>query len=287
MKIGDKKIGPKEPCYIVAEIGINHNGDIETAEKLIDAAMEAEADAVKFQKRTPEICTPKDYWYRERETPWGRMDYIDYRKKLELKWDDYDYISFYCENRIDWFASVWDIPSVDFMEEFDPVCYKIPSAMLTNHDLLEAVAFTGRPVIMSTGGSAISDIWNACSVFGKHYPLALMQCTACYPCVDSDLNLEVIRTLKEHFPNIPIGYSGHELGLATTVAAVALGAKVVERHITLDRAGWGSDQSASIEPHGFKRMVKYIRNVEEAMGNGKQVLEIEEKALKKLRWHEQ
>ena len=150
MKIGDKKIGPTHPAYIIAEIGINHNGDIENVERLIDAAIEAEADAVKFQKRTPEICTPKDLWGYIRETPWGDMTYLDYRKKLELDWGDYDHISWYCEGRIDWFASVWDAPSVDFLEEFDPVCYKVPSAMLTNTELLEVVAFTGRPVIMST-----------------------------------------------------------------------------------------------------------------------------------------
>ena len=206
MKIVDKKIGYGQPCYIIAEIGINHNGDLDTAEKLIDAAIDAEADAVKFQKRTPEICTPADYWYRERETPWGILDYIDYRKKLELSWEAYDYISFYCEGRIDWFASVWDAPSVEFLEEFDPVCYKVPSAMLTNIELLEVIALTGRPVIMSTGGSTLADIYSAVSVFGRKYPMALMQCTACYPCADSDLHLRVIGMLMEHF-SCPIEFN--------------------------------------------------------------------------------
>ena len=286
MKIGNKRIGTGEPTYIIAEIGINHNGDIRNVEKLIDAAIEAEADAVKLQKRTPEICTPKDLWNYVRETPWGDMTYIEYRRKLELEWADYDIIDGYCAGRIDWFASVWDAPSIEFLEEFDPVCYKVPSAMLTNHDLLEVVALTGRPVIMSTGGSSLSQVYNAVSVFGRHYPIALLQCTACYPCADSDLNLRVIQMLQEHF-NFPIGYSGHELGLATTVAAVAMGASIVERHITLDRAGWGSDQAASVEPHGFKKLVRDIRAAEKAQGGkSKKFLECEKDSMKKLRWHE-
>lgn len=288
MKIGDMNVGFGSPCVIVAEAGINHNGDLNIAKRLIDAAVLAGANLIKFQKRTPEICTPRDIWNRVRETPWGDMSYIEYRHKLEFGQDEYQAIDDYCrERKIDWFASPWDIRSLHFLEQFNPVCHKIASAMATNFKLLAEVHKCGRPVIMSTGGMDLKQVSEAVKVLGSPWQLALMQCTAAYPCEDADLNLRAIGGLKDKFPGLPVGYSGHERGIATTVAAVILGADLVERHITLDRSSWGSDQAASLEPHGFARLVRDIRAVELAMGSSyKRMLECEIPVMKKLRWHE-
>ena len=287
MKIGNKTIGPLSPCFIIAEIGINHNGSIETAKRMIDTAVLAGADAVKFQKRTPEICTPRDIWDRVRETPWGEMTYIEYRNKLEFSEREYKAIDEYCKERdIDWFASPWDTPSLLFLETFNPVCHKIASAMATNLELLKEVRKCERPVILSTGGTTQNEIRQAVNVLDG-VSLAIMQCTAAYPCNDKDLNLRSIKWLKNEFPGVPIGYSGHERGIATTVAAVVLGACLVERHITLDRSMWGSDQSASLEPYGFSRLVRDIRAVELAMGRVyKGMLDCEKPTMERLRWHE-
>jgi len=287
MKIGKRRIGDGEPCYIIAEIGINHSGTLNKALQLIDAAVEAGCDAVKFQKRTPEICTPKHLWERVRDTPQGPMRYIDYRRRIEFGKKQYDVIDNYCrEKGIHWFASPWDVPSVQFLERYKPVAYKVASAMLTNYEVLQAIQLTGKPVIASTAMSTLADIESALELLAPS-DVALLHCVATYPSRDEDLNLRVIELLMARFPGLVIGYSGHELGLATTVAAVVLGAKIVERHITLNRASWGSDQAASVEPVGFKRLVRDIRAVEVAMGDGKKrILPDEKKVAKKLRWHE-
>ncbi len=277
-------VGDGHPTYIVAEIGINHNGSVDIAKLLIDAAVKAGVDAVKFQKRTPEIATPRDQWDKMRETPWGYIRYIDYRHKVEFGEEEYREIDRYCrEKGITWFASVWDLPSVDFMEQFEPVAYKIPSAALTDHELLRYVRSTGRPVILSTGMSTMEQIRASVDVLGTE-DLVIMHATSTYPCEPDELNLRMIETLRKEFPDVPIGYSGHEVGLVTTAVAVALGACMVERHITLDRAMWGSDQAASVEPGGLQKLVKYIRVTERALGDGvKRVYDSEIPALRKLR----
>ena len=284
VKIGRRSIGDNFPTYITAEIGINHNGDLKIAKKMIHEAFVNGVDAVKFQKRTPEICVPRDQWDIMRETPWGYISYIDYRRKMEFGQEEYAEIDRYCkEEGIDWFASVWDEPSVDFMEQFDTVAYKVPSAALTDHDLLKKLRSTGRPIVLSTGMSTLDQIRAAVKVTGST-DLIITHATSTYPCDPGELNLKVILTLREMFPDCPIGYSGHEVGLIPSVVAVAMGACLVERHITLDRAMWGSDQAASVEPQGFERLVKYIRVTEQSLGDGvKKVYNSELSSLKKLR----
>lgn len=279
---GTKKIGDDQPVFIVAEIGINHNGNLETATEMIAEASLAGASAVKFQKRTPEVCVPKDQWGIMRDTPWGYIEYIKYRKLIEFEKDEYDVISQVCHDwNIPWFASVWDAASIDFMEQYQPFAYKVPSAMLTNGSLLEALLLTGRPLIVSTGMSTKEEILE-CVPMHKH--VAVLHCTSTYPCPPKQVNLNMITTLKEWFPQQVIGYSGHETGLVPSVAAVALGAKIIERHFTLDRAMWGTDQAGSVEPKGFERLVDYIRVIEKAMGTGKKIVYQEEKiARTKLR----
>jgi len=283
MKLGDRRVGKDQPTYVVAEIGINHNGDLDIARQLIDAAVKAGVDAVKFQKRTPELCVPDDQKQKKRETPWGYITYLDYRYQVEFGQEAYQEIDRFCEERgIDWFASVWDEPSVDFLEEFEPLCYKIPSASLTDHNLLRHVRSTGRPVILSTGMSTMEQIQESVRLLGID-DLLITHATSTYPCEPEELNLTMIQTLQKKF-DCPIGYSGHEVGLIPSVAAVALGACLVERHITLDRAMWGSDQAASVEPGGFERLVRYIRVTEQSMGDGiKHVYESELPSLQKLR----
>jgi N-acetylneuraminate synthase len=283
IQLADASIGNGYPTYIVAEIGINHNGSLEIAKSLINKAVEAGVNAVKFQKRTPELCVPPDQQKQMRDTPWGYITYLDYRNQVEFDQDAYEEIDRYCtEIGVTWFASVWDESSVDFMERFQPVCYKIPSAALTDHALLAKVRSTHRPVILSTGMSTMAQINEAVNVLGVEN-LLITHATSTYPCEPEELNLSVIQTLKEAFP-CPIGYSGHEVGLIPTVVAVSLGACLVERHITLDRAMWGSDQAASVEPGGFRRLVKYIRVTEQAIGDGeKKVYDSELESLRKLR----
>lgn len=283
VKLGDRMIGDGEPVYIIGEIGINHNGDIDVAKKLIDAAALSGADAVKFQKRTPEICVPKDQWDIERDTPWGRMTYMEYRHRVEFDADQYAEIDRYCKDRgIDWFASCWDEPSVDFIEQFDPVCYKVASACITDEGLVKRKAATGKPIILSTGMSELQQIEQAVSWI-EDDKLMLTHTTSTYPCPSKEINLKMIPTLKDRF-QVPVGYSGHEVGLQISVASVAYGACIVERHITIDRTMWGSDQAASVEPHGLMRLVRDIRIVEEAAGDGiKKVYESEVPIRKKLR----
>lgn len=281
---GSRTAGPGHPVYVVGEIGINHNGDLGNALALIDAAAEAGCDAVKFQKRTPEICTPRDQWDIERDTPWGRMTYIDYRHRVEFGEDEYRAIDDHCAKRgIDWFASPWDTEAVAFLEKFDVPAHKVASASLTDDELLRALRATGRTVVLSTGMSTPKQIRHAVEVLGSENIL-LCHATSTYPAKAEELNLRVINTLREEYPNVPIGYSGHETGLQTTLAAVALGASFVERHITLDRAMWGSDQAASVEPGGLTRLVRDIRTIETALGDGiKRVYASELGPMKKLR----
>ncbi len=283
VKIADRWVGEGYPTYVVAEIGINHNGDLELAKRMIQAAKDSGVDAVKFQKRTPELCVPEEQKGQMRETPWGYITYLDYRYKVEFGEAEYREIERFCkEIGITWFTSVWDERSVDFMEAFEPVCYKIPSAMLTDHALLRHLRATGRPLILSTGMSTMEEIREAVEVVGTD-KLVITHATSTYPCDPTELNLLMIRTLKKEFP-VPVGYSGHEVGLIPSVVAASLGACMVERHITLDRAMWGSDQAASVEPGGFERMVKYIRVAEQSLGDGvKRVYESEMSSRKKLR----
>lgn len=281
---GDRFIGDGHPVFIIAEIGINHNGDLDIAKKIIHGAKLAGCDAVKFQKRTPEICVPKDQWNVERDTPWGRMTYIDYRHKVEFDKDEYAEIDKYCkEIGITWFASCWDEPSVDFIEQFNPPIYKTASASLTDFSLLEKHKKLNKPIIISTGMSTMEEIDNSISFMDK-YNLLLAHATSAYPCKNEELNLRMIDTLRKKYSEIPIGYSGHEVGLAPTWAAVALGASFVERHITLDRAMWGTDQAASVEIGGMERLVSSIRDIELALGDGiKKVYDSELSQIKKLR----
>ncbi len=283
VKIGDKTVGKGLSTFVIAEIGINHNGSVEVAKKMIDGAYIAGCHAVKFQKRTPELCVPKDQWNIERDTPWGRMTYIDYRYKVEFDYSEYDEIDRYCKQKgIQWFASCWDEGAVEFIEQFDVACYKAASASLTDHELLRAMKKTGKPLIISTGMSTMEEIETAVEKIGTDN-LLIAHATSAYPCKVEELNLRMINTLIDKY-DVPIGYSGHETGLVTSWAAVALGACFVERHITLDRAMWGTDQAASVEIGGLMRLVSNIRDVEKAMGDGvKRLYDSELSSRAKLR----
>jgi N-acetylneuraminate synthase len=265
--LGDRPVGEGHPVYIIGEIGINHNGDLDIAKKLIDVAAFAGCDAVKFQKRTPELCVPPEQRNIPRETPWGTMTYMDYRYRVEFGRDEYAEIDRYCKEKgIHWFVSPWDEEAVNFIEQFDPVCYKVASASLTDDSLLARLRATGRPVILSSGMSTMEEIYEGVARMDADKTI-LCHSTSAYPCKPEELNLNMIPTLRREF-DLPIGYSGHEVGLQTTYAAVVLGACVVERHITLDRAMWGSDQAASVEPSGLMRLVRDIRVIEQALGDG-------------------
>jgi len=276
--------GPDRRVQVIAEIGINHNGSLDLAKLLIDGAVRAGADVVKFQKRTPEICTPAGQWDVERDTPWGRLKYIDYRRRVEFSAEQYAEIDAHCKAKgIAWTASCWDDPSVDVIAAFDPPFLKAASACLTDHGLLRKMKDTGKPLIISTGMSTLEEIDDAVQALGAE-DLLIAHSTSTYPCPPAELNLRMIRTLMDRYPGVPIGYSGHETGLATTIAAVALGAEFVERHITLDRALWGSDQAASVELGGLERLVRDIRDAESSLGDGvKRVYESEHGARARLR----
>jgi N-acetylneuraminate synthase len=282
IEIIDKKIGNGNPCYIVAEIGINHNGDINIAKKLIDLAAFAGCDAVKFQKRTIDVVYTAEELAKPRESPFGETN-GDLKYGLEFGLDEYREIDNYCKGKkITWFASCWDEDSVDFIAQFDVPCYKIASASLTDDNLLRHTKAKGKPIIMSTGMSTLDQIDHAVDVLGKD-DLIILHTTSTYPAFYEELNLSVIQALKKRY-GVPVGYSGHETGIASSSAAVALGACVVERHITLDRAMWGSDQAASLGPSGIIKMVNEIRLVESSLGDGiKRVIEREEPIIKKLR----
>ncbi|HUN53782.1 MAG TPA: N-acetylneuraminate synthase family protein [Smithella sp.] len=280
--IGNKKVGDGKSCYIIAEIGINHNGDIEIAKRLIDLAKISGCDAVKFQKRTVDVVYTTEELAKPRENPFGETN-GDLKYGLEFDLKDYKEIDKYCQGKkLPWFASCWDEGSVDFIAQFDVPCYKIASASLTDDDLLRYTQAKGKPIIMSTGMSTLEQIDHAVEVLGKDN-LIILHTTSTYPASYDELNLSVIPLLKKRY-NVPVGYSGHETGIASSVAAVALGACVVERHITLDRAMWGSDQAASLGPSGVIKLTNEIRLVEKSMGDGiKRVFEREEPIIKKLR----
>ncbi|WP_084100012.1 N-acetylneuraminate synthase family protein [Demequina sp. NBRC 110051] len=283
VQIGAHKVGPGQPVYVIAEIGLNHNGSVDNALRLIDVAIEAGCQAVKFQKRTPEISTPEHMKDTPRDTPWGTMTYLEYRYKVEFEKDEYAQIDAYCKARgIDWFASPWDEPAVDFLEEMDTVAYKIASASVTDLGMLRRIKETGKPVILSTGMSTIEQIDTAVETLGTDN-LVILHATSTYPLPPEEANLLMIPTLAERY-GLPTGYSGHEPGLQISVAAVALGAVAVERHITLDRTMWGSDHAASLEPGGLKTLVRDIRIIEQGLGDGvKRVFPGELAPLSKLR----
>lgn len=267
LTIGSSTIADGRPVYVIAEIGINHNGDVDIARRLIRVAASTGCDAVKFQKRTPELCVPPEQRELRRETPWGEMSYLEYKERIEFGEDEYLAIAAECrEVGIDWFASPWDVPSVEFLERFDVPAHKIPSALLTDDALLDAVEATGRPVLLSTGMSTLDEIDHAVDRLSRDR-LLLFHTTSTYPCPAEESNLRTMATLADRY-GVPVGYSGHERGLQVTIAAVALGAVAVERHLTLDRTMWGSDHAASLEPRGMESLVRDIRIVETAMGDG-------------------
>ncbi|WP_420734097.1 N-acetylneuraminate synthase family protein [Brevibacterium luteolum] len=282
--IGEHLVGPGQPVYVIGEIGINHNGDVEIAKQLMDVAAEAGAQAVKFQKRNPDVAVPEAQKSKMRETPWGTMTYIDYKYKVEFEKDEYTEIDRYAKEKgLQWFASPWDTDSVDFLEnEFDSVTYKVASASLTDFELLKAISATGKPVLCSSGMSDWKILDEAVECFDRD-KLVLMHSTSTYPLPVEEANLLAIPAMAERY-GVPVGYSGHETGLQISLAAVALGAVTVERHITMDRAMWGSDQAASLEPHGFTNLVRDIRILEEAMGDGvKRIMPGEEAKMSSLR----
>ena len=282
IQIGHKSVGEGQPVYFIAEIGINHNGSLSEAKQLIDIAVKCGCDAVKFQKRTVDVVYTNEDLARQRENPFGSTN-GDLKKGLEFGYKEYSEIDLYCRDKnIQWFASCWDEGSVDFIAKFDPPCFKIASASLTDDDLLRHHRQYGKPIILSTGMSSMDQIEHAVEVLGTD-ELLILHSTSTYPAKPEELNLRMITTLKDKF-SVPIGYSGHEVGLSSTFTAVVLGAQIVERHITLDRAMWGSDQAASIEPQGLERLLSEIRGVNVTLGDGvKKVYDSEIPIIQKLR----
>ena len=264
-----------QSIYIIAEIGINHNGDLNIAKELIDIAKVAGCDVVKFQKRNPDICVPEHQKTIMRDTPWGRMSYLDYKYKVEFGQNEYDEIDIYCKDRkIDWSASPWDLDSLDFLNQYNIPFIKIPSALITDLELLKATAETNKKIILSTGMSTMEDVDNAVMAIKEakaDADFALLHCNSSYPAPNKDLNLRCIQTLQEKY-NCEVGYSGHEFGLTTTIASICLGATIIERHITLDRTMWGTDQMCSVEPQGLIKLVRGVRELNAALGNGKKIV---------------
>ena len=277
--------GPAPYCYVIAEIGINHNGDLDIAKKLIDLAADTGCDAVKFQKRTIDIVYPPEVLDSPRESPWGDTQ-RDQKEALEFERDEYDEIDRYCkERKIDWFASAWDVPSLEFVESYDPPHHKIGSAMLTNQEMLEAVADLGKHTFISTALSEWEDVDNAVEVFrSRNCPFTLMHCVGTYPMEDDEANVSLMLQLAERY-DAPVGYSSHEKGLICSMLAASLGASAIERHITLDRAMYGSDQAASLERRGIELLVRDIRLLPKVMGDGeKRITERERPVAEKLRY---
>ena len=273
--------------YIIAEIGINHNGDLSIAKKLIDIAKVAGCDVVKFQKRNPDVCVPEHQKSIMRDTPWGRMSYLEYKYKVEFDKNDYDEIDTYCKSRnIEWTASPWDLDSLNFLNQYDVPFIKIPSALLTDLDLIKQTTATGKKIIISTGMSTlqeVDDAVNAIKSINKDADYAVLHCNSSYPAPNDELNLKCIETLQERY-NCEVGYSGHEFGLTTTIASICMGATIIERHITLDRTMWGTDQMCSVEPQGLIKLVRGIKELNLAIGDGKKVVTETEKPIKdKLR----
>ena len=269
----------------MAEIGINHNGSLDMAKKLIDMAFICGADAVKFQKRTPKLCVPQERQGIIKETPWGNMTYLEYKQKIELGGEEYKKIDKYCKEKgIPWFASAWDVPSLQFLKQFKLPFYKVASPKLTDKKLLEELKQTKKPIFLSTGGSTLEQIKKAVELLKDTNDVIIMHCNSSYPAKDEELNLKVIQTLKNEFPNHQIGYSGHESGLAPSLFARMLGAEVIERHITLDRSLWGTDQAASVELPGLQHLVRDLKRIKICLGNGiKKVYDSEKKVMEKLR----
>ncbi|TAN45979.1 MAG: N-acetylneuraminate synthase [Nitrospirae bacterium] len=286
IKIDGRIIGEQQPVYMIAEIGLNHNGDMQIAKKLIDAAFATNWDCVKFQKRTPEICVPEHQKNVMRDTPWGRITYLEYRYKVEFEKEQYDRIDKYCKEKpISWTASIWDMKSLEFLIGYDVPFIKIPSAKLTEHEYIIEASKSGKPLILSTGMSTIEEIDAVVNILEKHAKgsYALMHTNSTYPAPKEDLNLRVIGFLKERY-NCIIGYSGHEYDLEPTVVAVALGASIIERHVTLDHNMWGSDHFASIEVHGMGMLHKRVKDIGVFLGDGiKKLSEKEIEIRKKLR----
>jgi N-acetylneuraminate synthase len=277
VKIGNKLVGHDQPIFIIAEIGINHNGNMEICKKMIDMAVGAGCDAVKFQKRTVDVVYTKEELTKPRESPFGTTN-GDLKRGLEFGEEEYKEIDKYCKEKgIIWFASAWDIASVEFLEKFNVPCYKIASASLTNKELLAKVKETGKPIILSTGMSTIEQINKAVKFLGEE-DLVILHSTSTYPTADDEHNLNVIKTLRNCF-NCPIGYSGHEPGIWPTIFAAAIGACVLERHITLDRAMFGSDQAASLEKKGMETICKVTKNTSIYLGNGKKIVYDSEKPI--------
>ncbi len=314
IQIGSRTVGKGFPCLVIAEIGINHNGSVEIAKQLIDVAVEAGCEMVKFQKRTvdvvysaEELAKPRAFdpsFIEHARERWDRYGYSvlgrdaivrldaspeattngDLKRALEFNEPEYRELDAYCRQRgIMWCASPWDEASVDFLEQFHPVCYKLASASITDRGLLEHVRSKGRPVILSTGMSTMEQVVMAAGIVGD-VPMVILHCNSTYPTADEDENLRVITTLQNLFPSTPIGYSGHGHGTTPSVTTIALWACVIERHITLDRAMPGSDQSASLEPAGIKHLVHNVRRLERALGDGvKRVTPSEQAIAAKLR----
>lgn len=283
IEISNKRIGNGNKVFVIAEIGINHNGSIENTKRLIDMAKRCGCDAVKFQKRTPDLCVPEKQRDIPKETPWGTMTYIEYRHKIEFNKEQYEEIDRYCKEKdILWFASPWDTESVEFLENFDIPCYKVASAMLTNKKLLERIKQTGKPVILGTGMSTMQQIKKAVEILGEDNTI-ILHCTSTYPLKENEIDLSVIKTLKKYF-NCPIGYSGHEPGLFPSIIAATQGACVVERHITLDRSMYGSDQAGSLEEQGLNKMITEIHSIPIYLGSSKKRVHLSELPIRdKLR----
>tara|TARA_B000000475_G_scaffold266927_1_gene257359 strand:- start:311 stop:1153 length:843 start_codon:yes stop_codon:yes gene_type:complete len=273
--------------YIIAEIGINHNGSLDIAKKLIDIAHVAGCDAVKFQKRNPDVCVPEHQKSIMRETPWGKMTYLEYKYKVEFGQLEYDEINDYCNIKgIKWSASPWDIDSLNFLNQYKLPFIKIPSALLTDLDLIKESAKTDKKLILSTGMSTLDEVdsaVNAIQESNNKCVYALLHCNSSYPAPNEDLNLKCIRTLKDRY-QCEVGYSGHEFGLTTTIASICFGSTIIERHITLDRTMWGTDQMCSVEPQGLIKLVRGIKELNLAIGDGiKRITETEIPIKDKLR----
>ena len=284
IQIGDKTITEDGPIFFVAEIGINHNGSVDTAKRMIDLASECRADAVKFQKRTPELCVPEYEKNKKKETPWGEITYLEYKNRIEFNEAQYLELKEYSERKgLIFFASAWDIPSLRFLEKIGVPCHKISSAKLTDKELLLEMKKTQKPIILSTGMSTEREINKAVEILDDT-PLIILHCCSIYPAEEDELNLTYISTLKKNFPQHIVGYSGHEKGISESLAATMLGAKVVERHITIDRTMWGTDHAASLEQPGLRRLVRDLKLIPLWLGDGSKRITDKEEAIKaKLR----
>jgi N-acetylneuraminate synthase len=286
IKVGGRVIGNNEPVYLIAEISINHNGDLQIAKRLIDATWATGWDCAKFQKRTPDICVPDQQKNVIRQTPWGEMTYLEYKKRIEFQKKEYDYIDRYCnEKPLHWTASVWDMQSLEFLLNYEVPFIKIPSAKITDRTLVEESAKSGKPVFLSTGMSTLAEIDEAVNILEQHTSknYVLFHCNSTYPAKLEELNMQMIKTLKERYGCL-VGYSGHEEEIMPATLAPVYGACVVERHITLDHKMWGTDQAASLEIRGMSFLAARVHEVKLIAGDGiKTIYPGEEKMREKLR----